>query len=58
MFYVTTTRNLNVLDTLTLKKIVYKTKTFIKNLEHCFLVENTKIENAAFLFKTALSEGK
>ena len=29
---------------------------FLKKLEHCFLVESTKIENAIFLYKTALSE--
>ena len=30
-------------------------KTF-KKLEHSFLVEGTKIQNAIFLYKTALSE--
>ena len=57
MLYVTITGNLNALDTLTLKQIVYKTKNLIRNLEYCFLVESTKIENAAFLFKNAQSEG-
>ena len=34
----------------------WETKTFIKKLEYCFLVETTKIEITSFLFKTALSE--
>ena len=47
---------LNVFNTLTLKQIFWKTKTFFKKLEHLFLVETTKIENTSFTFKTALSE--
>ena len=31
-------------------------KTFLKNLVYHFLVESTKIENATFPYKTALSE--
>ena len=31
-------------------------KTFFKKLENRFLIETTKIENASFPFKTALSE--
>ena len=46
----------NVLNTLTLKQIFWKTKAFCKNLEYRFLVEAIKIENASFPFKTALSE--
>ena len=46
----------NISNTLTLKQIFWKTKTFFKKLEHCFLVETTKIENTSFPFKTALSE--
>ena len=46
----------NVFNTLTLKQIFSKTKTFFKNLEYCFLVETTKIENALFPLKTAPSE--
>ena len=49
-------RILNDFNTLTLKQIFWKTKTFCKNLEYRFLVETTKIENAIFLYKTALSE--
>ena len=45
-----------VFDTLTLKEIFWKTKTFSKKLEYSFLVETTKIENTSFPFKTALSE--
>ena len=46
----------NVFNTLTLKRIFWKTKIFFKKLEQRFLVETTKIENTSFLFKTALSE--
>ena len=46
----------NVFNTLTLKEIFWKTKTFFKKLEQRFLVETTKIENTSFPFKTALSE--
>ena len=46
----------NVFNTLTLKKIFWKTKTFFMKLEYCFLVEITKIENTSFSLKTALSE--
>ena len=48
---------LNVFNTLTLKKVFWKTETFFKKLEYRFLVETTKIENASFPCKTALSEG-
>ena len=47
---------LNVFNTLTLKQIFSKTKTLIKKLEYCFLVEGTKIENASLPYKTAISE--
>ena len=46
----------NVFNTLTLKQIFWKTKTFFKKLEYRFLVETTKIENTSFPFKTALSK--
>ena len=46
----------NVFNTLTLKQILWKRKTFFKNLGYCFLVETTKIEKPSFPFKTALSE--
>ena len=41
----------NVFNTLTLKQIFWKTKTFFKKLKYCFLVEATKIENTPFPFK-------
>ena len=41
---------------LTLKQIFWKTKTFFKKLEYRFLVESTKIKNASFPYKTAISE--
>ena len=31
-------------------------KTFFKKLKYRFLVESTKIENASFLYKTAIQE--
>ena len=31
-------------------------QTLFKKLEYCFLVESTKIENASFPYKTAISE--
>ena len=43
-------------NTLTLKKIFWKMKTFFKQLENCFLAESTKIENALFWYKTAILE--
>ena len=39
-----------------MKPIFLKTKTFFKKLEYRFLVESTRIENATFPYKTALSE--
>ena len=47
---------LNVFNTLTLKHIFWKTKTFFKKLKYRFLVESTKIKNALFLYKAAISE--
>ena len=44
------------LNTLTLKQIFWRTKTFFKKLKYRFLVEATKIEITPFPFKTALSE--
>ena len=34
----------------------WKTRTYFKKLEYRFLAESTKIENASFPYKTALSE--
>ena len=42
---------LNIFNTLTLKEIFWKTKTFFKKLEYRFLVESAKIENATFPYK-------
>ena len=47
---------LNDFDTSTFKQTFWKTKTFFKKLESPFLVESTKIENASFPYKTAISE--
>ena len=46
----------NVFNSLTLKEIFRKTRTFYKKLKYRFLAENTKIENASFPYKTAISE--
>ena len=50
-------RNQLGFNTSTLKQIFWKKKTFFKKLEYHFLVETTKIENALFPYKTAISEG-
>ena len=47
---------LNVFNTLNLKQIFWKTKTFFKKLEYRFWVESTKIENASFSYKNAMPE--
>ena len=47
---------LNVFNTLTLKQIFWKRKTFFKKLKYHFLVESAKIENASFPYKTTISE--
>ena len=47
---------LNVFNTLTLKQIFWKTQTLFKKLEFRFLVESTKVDNATFPCKIALSK--
>ena len=47
---------LNVFNTLTLKQIFRKTQTLFKKMDYRFLVESTKIDNATFPYKTALTE--
>ena len=47
---------LNDFNTLSLKQIFWKTKTFFKKLEYRFLVESTKFESTSFSYKTAISE--
>ena len=56
MFLCDNLRILNVFNTVTLKQIFWKTKTFFKKLGYRFLVESAKIENVSFLCKTPLSE--
>ena len=46
----------NIFNNLTLKQIFWKTKTFFKKLDYCFLVGTTKIESTSFPFKSAPSE--
>ena len=43
---------LNVFNTLTLKQVFWKTKTFFKKLEYRFLIESPKIGNSTFPYKT------
>ena len=47
---------LNVLNTLALQQIFWKTKTFFKKLEYQFFAGSTKTENQSFPYKTAISE--
>ena len=39
-----------------MKQILWKIKAFLKKTGVSFLVESTKIENASFPYKTAISE--
>ena len=43
-------------NTLTLRQIFWKVKTFFIKFSCCFLVEGAKIENALFPYKTTISE--
>ena len=54
-FYLTITRNVESFQYFNFEKQFVKNKNFLKKLEHRFLVESTKIENAIFLYKTAWS---
>ena len=45
-----------VSNTLVLEQIFWKMKNFFKNLEYSFLIQSTKIKNASFSYKTAISE--
>ena len=47
---------LNAFNTLTLKQVFLKTKTFFKNQEYRFSAEGTRIEIASFLYKIVMSE--
>ena len=55
-FCVAISGNFEQFQYLTLKQTSRKTKTFFKKLEYSFLVESTKIRNASFPYKTAISE--
>ena len=55
-FYVTIIEILNIFNTWTLKRNLWKAQTLFKKLEYSFLVESTKIEKATFPYKTILSE--
>ena len=56
VFWRQSIETLNVFNTLTLKQIFWKTKTFFKKLEYCFLVKSTNIENTSFPYETAISK--
>ena len=45
-----------VFNALTLTQILWKTKTFFKNLEYRLLVETTKIVSVLFVYETVISE--
>ena len=47
---------MNDFNTLALKLIFWEKETLFKKLEYRFLAESTKIENASFSYKIALSE--
>ena len=47
---------LNSFQYLNFETDILENKNFLKKLEHCFLVESTKIESALFPYKTAISE--
>ena len=47
---------LNVFNTLNLKQIFWKTKTFFEKLENQFLDGNARIENSSSQYKTAILE--
>ena len=49
-------KTLNVFNTLTLKRSFWKNFFSLNKLQYCFLVESTKIENASFPYKTAISK--
>ena len=54
-FHFKANRN-TLLNTLTLKQILWKTNTFFKKLEYRFLVESTKIDDTSTSYKTTISE--
>ena len=45
LLYVTITESFERGQYFNLKKIFWKTETFFKELDYCFLVESTKIEH-------------
>ena len=45
---------LNVPKTLILQQIFWRTKTFLKKLEYCFLVESANTENASFSYNAVI----
>ena len=49
-------KTLNDFNTLTLKKIIWKTQTLFGKVEYRFLVESAKIDKITFPYKAALSE--
>ena len=49
---------LNVFNTLTLKQVFRRTKTFFKKIGKSFLNISTKIENGTCPYKTVLPESK
>ena len=48
----------NVFNTLTLKQVFWRSKTFLKKLEDHFWVQTTTNESATWPYKTFLSKGR
>ena len=55
-FYVTTTANFERFKDFHCETNFLENENLYQKLEYCFLLESTKIEDAIFLYKTALSE--
>ena len=49
-------KNLNAFNTLTLKRVFWKTETFLKELEYLFLTESPKTGNATYSYKATVSK--
>ena len=55
-FYVKISGNFERFQYFNFETDFLENENFFKKLEYCFLVENTKIENVSFPYKTAISE--
>ena len=55
MFYVTISGNFEHFQCFNFETDFLEKDFFFEKLEYCFLVESTKIENASYPYKTAMS---